>query len=367
MVTKTLSRMKSQKIYQETMKNIFYGLTFFMVVSVLLSCQKPIEKDLSLLTFNIWQEGTSVDNGVEKIKDVILEINPDVVCFVEVRNYNDRNWTEMIAGLLWEEIQYFTGYIGTDVSFLSKYPLDNGKVIFHDDGSIVKFDVHLNDHKVIVAGAHLDYTYYASNLPRGYNGGDPDWKIIDDGTGNANPVIDIDLIQAYNLRSKRDEAISSFISFIDTIQDPVILMGDFNEPSWLDWTHKTRNLYDHNGVEFKWPTTEKLFKQGFTDVYRSFYPDESIHPGFTWPAFIEGHPSTSWSPLADERDRIDYIFFKGDQISVLDVSIAGPKGSYAYNIPDTASINSEKFVASHLPWPSDHKAVFTNLRLKLDP
>ena len=42
---------------------------------------------LRLLQLNIWQEGTSVPGGVEKIAEVILQSHADVVAFSEVRNY----------------------------------------------------------------------------------------------------------------------------------------------------------------------------------------------------------------------------------------------------------------------------------------
>ena len=227
---------------------------YILIVSyslIIVSCENKSEKELSFLTFNVWQEGTSVTNGFNQICDVLIETNPDVVCFVEVRNYKNQDWTTKIIKTLAETgHKYYRGYAGGDVSFISKYPLENGEQIFSntDKGTIVKFDINVEGKTIIVSGAHLDYTYYASNLPRGYNGGHPNWKMIDEGKGYPTPFTNIDSIQAYSLKSTRDEAISSFLNSIKSESKPVILMGDFNEPSFLDWTENTKNMFNHNGV-----------------------------------------------------------------------------------------------------------------------
>jgi len=337
-----------------------------LVIGLLLavSCQNKTESELSFLTFNVWQEGTSVTNGFNQIRDVILETNPDVVCFVEVRNYKDQDWTTKIVNALAESGQnYYRGYVGGDVSFISKYPLENGKQVFTntDKGTVVNFNVNVNGNIIVVSGVHLDYTYYASNLPRGYNGGNPNWDVIDDGNGKPKPITIVDTIQEYGLKSARDEAIASFINSIKSESNPVILMGDFNEPSFLDWTENTKNMFDHNGVVMSWFNTKKLHDEGFVDAFRLFYPDEVTNPGFTWPSDTSEEKSTSWTPLADERDRVDYIFFKGSGIKIKDVSIVGPKASYVFNTLETLNTDKDKFIASDMPWPSDHKAVYAKL------
>ena len=346
------------------MKKLLFNLLFLVFIILIISCDKKIEKELSFLTFNVWQEGTSVPNGFKQICDVILETNPDIVCFVEVRNYKNKDWTaKIVDSLAVYNQKYYRGYVGGDVSFISKYPLKNGKNIFSntDKGTVVNFDVIINNNTIVVSGVHLDYTYYASNLPRGYNGGDPNWKVIADKNGNPKPITNIDSIQEYGLKSTRDEAINSFINSVKLETKPVILMGDFNEPSFLDWTENTKNMFNHYGVAIPWHNTVKLHKNGFVDVFREFYPNEIENPGFTWPSATSKQKTTSWTPLADERDRVDYIFYKGKNIKIKDVAIVGPKETYVYNKVEITNTDREKFLANNLPWPSDHKAVYTKL------
>lgn len=356
------NRMRSKLILTEFWKlNLRLNSLFMIIFLQSLTAQQ----ELRMLTFNIWQEGTSVENGLDKIKDVIVEVNPDVICFTEVRNYKEQDWTKkIVAKLSSKGFKYNRGYAGGDVSLISKYPIKASKLIYEGEGSVAIFELELSDKEILVACAHLDYTNYACYLPRGYNGGDPNWNMIDDGQGNPKPVTDVNKITAYNLKSERDEQIKAFLMEVESESRPVVLMGDFNEPSHLDWTEKTKGLFHHNGVVIKWDSTYSLFKNGYTDAFRAFYPNEDENPGITWPSYAHGKESTSWTPKADERDRIDFVFYKGKGISTIDAAIVGPKQSYAFDKLSLSHTEKEQFKASKLEWPSDHKAVLCVLKFE---
>lgn len=62
------------------------------------------------------------------------------------------------------------------------------------------------------------------------------------------PVTDKAEIEKANNESLRDESIRLLIEdATKSDADFVILGGDFNEPSHLDWTEETKGLWDHNG------------------------------------------------------------------------------------------------------------------------
>ncbi len=336
------------------------------VLSVKKEKEEIIRSDnqLKLMTFNVWQEGTSVSHGLIKIRDVIIKTNPDIVCFAEVRNYKNTDWTTKIVKALNDKgYKYFRGYAGGDVSLISKYPITRSSLVYKTKGTIAKFDIDLNQNSIVVACTHMDYTQYACYLPRGYNGGNPNWKMIDNGKGEPDPITDVKKILAYNHASEREKQISFFLDDIKNETRPVILMGDFNEPSHLDWTEKTADMFSHNGVIINWPSTYALFKNGFTDAYRDFFPDEKINPGITWPSMVHGRKSTSWTPKSDERDRIDFIFYKGKGIKTTYATLVGPKQSYAFGKLTSSFTENENFTADLLEWPSDHKAVMVILKL----
>jgi len=244
---------------------------------------QSVSASLKVMQFNIWQEGTSVANGMIYIRDVINSVNPDLVCFSEVKNYSGDWTTKMVDELASLGKKYYRGYVtGSDVSLISKYPIiSSGPVV---GGATVPFTVDVNGIPIVVCPSHLDYTYYATYLPRGYacggSGRYAGWNAL----SPFAPETGISEISAQNLASNRDEQIGAFINYMQTETRPILLLGDFNEPSCLDWTAKQASIYDHNGVVYDWNTTLTLKNNGFVDAYRQVYPDEVLNPGITWPS-----------------------------------------------------------------------------------
>lgn len=356
-------------------------LSALLLIVFLAACNKTIEiqklintsasaraidaaTDLRVLQFNVWQEGTSVSNGIEKIANIIIATNADVVSLVEVRNYSG-DWITKIKNELQKKgYHYYGNFVnGTSVGLISKYDVTESSKI---NSSIAAYTLNIQGRNIVVCAAHLDYTQYALYLPRGYNGGTPDWNMIDDNNdGKPDPVTNSNAIAKYNLASQRDESIKDFLRWAKNKTEPLILCGDFNEASCLDWTNATKNLYDHNGVVFEWQSTQALQDASFIDSYRQVNPDEKTHPGITWPSFANGVSHTNWITKSDERDRIDFIFFKGNGIYTKSAAVAGPAKSYVKN-KVVKEKTSDTFIASGLPWPSDHKGVLSVLHIPRD-
>ena len=78
---------------------------------------------------------------------------------------------------------------------------------------------------------------------------------------------------------------------------PLIVGGDMNSPSHLDWSEKTKNI--HNGLVVPWYSTKVFEDLGFTDSFREKNPNPIKYPGITW-----DHKER------DDSHRIDYIFYK---------------------------------------------------------
>lgn len=121
-------------------------------------------------------------------------------------------------------------------------------------------------------------------------------------------------ILAMNGKSDRKKAVEVFLQRVrlDIEQKHTILLaGDFNEPSHLDWKEDTKKLWGHNGVIVNWDCSRMLYEAGFRDAYRSVYPNPVTHPGFTYPAGNKCAPvaKLTWAPEADERERIDFIYY----------------------------------------------------------
>lgn len=113
---------------------------------------------------------------------------------------------------------------------------------------------------------------------------------------------------------------------------PVIVGGDFNSGSHLDWTAAAARLPNHQDRVVAWPVSIAMEQAGFLDTFRVAHPDPTKVPGWTWsPEFPDSH-----------QDRIDYVYIHGEHWSVQDAEILNshPRG-----------------------WPSDHAASLAVLRL----
>jgi len=132
------------------------------------------------------------------------------------------------------------------------------------------------------------------------------------------------------------------IKSIPDKQAPVFVVGDFNEPSHLDWTEAAAKAGRHP-IKVAYPTSTGMVKAGFSDSYRKIYPDEMKNPGITWsPAYKVGDPRT-------HHDRIDFVYFKGKGLEVKEVKIVGE--------------NEENADLVVTPYPSDHRAVVADFKL----
>ena len=332
--------------------------------------QAPAETNsLRVLAFNVWQEGTKVEGGFEKIIDILLAADADVIALSEIRNYQGVDWLERAKQALRTRGETYHGdFVAGDVGVLSRWPIARAETIFFDPakarGSLVGYWLqNPAGGELFVASAHLDYKNYAIYLPRGYDGNT--FKIIDpDGDGEPNPVTDLERLHAMDEASGRDDILEAFVAFTNEQVDaetPIILAGDFNECSHLDWTAATRDLYSHNGVAIEWRNSRMLAEHGFRDTWRERHPDPVTHPGATWPSEAWKTPSTSWTPKVDERDRIDFIYLR-DPTKTWSVRNAAIAGSPRYYVFDTLRENRSAcpFALRDLPWPSDHKGVLVD-------
>lgn len=336
---------------------------FFVLILLLLTVASYGKgTDLKVLQMNIWHEGTSVKGGFDAIANEVARLDPDLVLFSEIRNYNGKQFIPRIIEALKERGKVYYGESSTlDVGILSKYKISEQRpnyLLNDNSGSVLKATIEIAGRKVIVYSAHLDYTHYACFLPRGYSG--TTWKKLDAPVSNAAEV------EKANNESRRDEAIRGVIEDARKEKGNIILLGgDFNEPSHLDWQKNTKDRWDHNGLVVNWDCSVLLTAAGFKDAFRTFYPNPVTHPGFSFPSNNEGVEVTklAWAPEADERDRIDFIYFMPHKkLKLKDVSVVGPSKSIVRS--ERVEENSkDKFILPLDIWPTDHKAMLATFSL----
>ncbi len=332
------------------------GIVF--LVLCLWGCKQ--EKELRLLQLNIWQEGVMVKNGYEALADELARADADFVMLSEVRNYKGTRFCDRIVASLKERGKTYYSFYSYDSGLLSKYPIVDSAVIFPengDHGSIYKLTADWEGKRVCVYTAHLDYRNCAYYRVRGYDGST--WDKMEPDTVVASLLAD-------NVASQRDDAIRLFIADAakETAQGHLVFIGgDFNEPSHLDWTEATKDSADHRGVVIPWTVSTLLTEAGYKDAYREMYPDPVKNPGYTYPADSKDTEVSrlTWTPDADERERIDFIYYYPQKgLSLLQANIFGPRGSIR-NSMRMQENTEDTFIEPLGVWPTDHKGVLVRL------
>lgn len=341
----------------------FLGLLF----SLFFVWSAQAKNTFTVLQLNLWHQGSKVPNGEQAIVDVLEQVDADVVFLCEIRDFGNQQFMpELVKKLEARGKHYFGETLGMTVGILSKFRPESFTrccIVPGDEGRTMLRMISIIDNQPIAFYAcHLDYMHYECYMPRGYSG--TSWSKID------KPITDEAEVLKANRIAYRDETIRTFIQEVQRdIENgiPVVMGGDFNEPSHLDWQDNTKNLFDHNGAVIHWDCSMMLSQAGFKDAYRVKYPDPVLYPGFTFPAGNKVAEEAkleklAWAPDVDERDRIDFIYYYPQQgLSLDECVLVGPsetvlKGKIEKN--DSKDV----FLTPTCVWPTDHKgnlATFT--------
>ncbi|WP_162416526.1 endonuclease/exonuclease/phosphatase family protein [Cyclobacterium roseum] len=281
-------------------------------------------RTLKVMAWNILHGGNDLPDGPARVIDIIREIDPDLILMVETYGSGPH-----IA----ETLGYHFHLIapeGTDpddesvnLSIYSKYPF--GERI--DTG----YPFYLGGREVLVDGEKINvFSNWFYYLP---------WEDAPEQMGKS-----VEELLAWEAAGKRTEMIQNVLPYLEkyaaaTDSIPMILGGDMNSPSHLDWNEETK--VRHNGLVVPWYATKVLADMGFRDSFREVHPNPIWHPGITWD--VKGKM---------DSHRIDYIFYKGDLKPLASTS-------YMAYFGETLRINHKE-----ITYPSDHGFVVTTFSLK---
>jgi len=277
-----------------------------------------VTRELRVMSWNLWYGGTKVDDHREKQLKVIAETGADVVGLQETYGNS--------AAELADALGWYHHRAGDNLGVISRYPITAGlgdpDVGFYGaTGARIRLDGGL---EVDVWSVHLDCAPYGP------------YEARFDGLAAAELIAH----EGGRLEQMREILRRIADSDSDSVADddtPVVLVGDFNTPSHLDWP----------GVE--WPVTKAAEEAGLCDSYREVHPDPVSDPGHTWsPVHVE-HEDGSGRP--EPQDRIDFVLYRGRGLRVLDSRVV---------VSGTVRVWPE--VADNA-WPSDHAAVVTTFGL----
>ncbi|WP_440053523.1 endonuclease/exonuclease/phosphatase family protein [Pseudoalteromonas sp. T1lg65] len=319
------------------MKNLFpvkLALSFALTAgaSVTHADSLSYQTELKVVSANLWHDLSAkahyYNAGVAEFK----YLEADVIFTQEADGVNARLANDL--GMYFWQGDYSTSSMG----ILSKFPIKH--VIQRDaTASHIGAVLDINGRDVAVWSNHWNYTEYVSYDARGGNGST--WAA----RKHCKAVSDSEQLDILNDKSQRPSQAASLITAMKPYIEngtPVIAGGDTNEPSGLDWTSATANMFDHQGTVYDFKSHRIVRAGGLTDSYRELYPNPVTHPGISWP-FRQEDSWTSGSSYVkecgralDDRDRIDFIYYNKNTVGVTLKSAAfvGPHFSNFFTGPD---------------------------------
>lgn len=260
---------------------------------------------IKILQWNIWHGGIHLGNdGRSRIIELIKATHADIVTMQEAYGAQQR---------IDDSLGYFmqTPSPTDNLALYSRYPLKaiSSSSVFNSNPAIVSLP---NGRRLLINDSWLRYAdnpEYTSIFPN--SGLDPKlWEKDDSVRG----LVDIERI----IKEDTDDTL------------PVIICGDFNSCSHLDWTRAAAPLhFGYGPVHF--PISRYLLDKGYKDSFREMNPDEVLRPEGTF-AVIYGQLQVS---------RIDFIYYKGKYLKAISSKII----KTAPEIDDV--------------WASDHAAVLS--------
>jgi len=283
--------------------------------------------EFTVLSWNIWHGGREdgQDIGPRKVVEVIRASGADLVALQETYGSGER---------LADALGFHFQPRGTNVSILSRYPI-LADLSVYEDFKCVGALIGLPGGKRVA--------FFSVWLP--YNS-----EIWEPGTraGKGESALQAACASsASNLTRLRDE-MEARLAREGLADVPVIVAGDFNSMSHLDYAEVAMDQY---GLAVNWATSHVLPAVGFRDVYRELVPDIRRAADRTWtPRFPE-----------QEQDRIDFVYARGNGLEALSTRVID---THPEGFPSDHAAVAASFRLSHAPLPDEFalRAVTYNIK-----
>ncbi|EJD41657.1 endonuclease/exonuclease/phosphatase family [Auricularia subglabra TFB-10046 SS5] len=277
-------------------------------------------ESLKVMTFNLWHGGSQVNSYHEKQVRFLATSGADVVGLQETTGGHAMRIANALG---WHVLQ------GGDPGIISRYPIvATDRSLGYGQWARIALDGTAQ--QITLWNVHLGYTPYGP------------YDFCFDKLSVAQTLQNEE-------KSSRTPQIRATVAAMQAdiskaANVPVLLVGDFNAPSHLDYTDalKQKNCGYSN---VPWPTSVYPTNATLIDSFRVANPDPVKVEGITWsPIYLKN------GNRAEPLDRIDFIYFKGP-LSVVDsrtvvVGSPTPEPNHAAN-----------------EWTSDHSAVVTTFKL----
>lgn len=291
----------------EGLRLLFLALVLGAFAVIATAQPRPRSGEFKAMTWNIWRGGREdgMMAGPRRVVEVIRKSAVDIVAMQETYGSG-----ELIA----KELGFHFLPRGTNLSIHSRYPIVED-ISVHEPFKCVGALIELPNKSRIA--------FYSIWLP--YSG-----EIWEEGTRNVN---DVASMLAACAASKPDlekirDGIEARLRGPKHRGVPVIIAGDYNSMSHLDYAAVARDQYQ---AVVDWPTSHVLLGAGYRDAYRELNP------------VIDRMRDRTWTPRfpKQEQDRIDFIYCRGRGLEATESAMIDHHSSL---------------------FPSDHAAVVAKFR-----
>lgn len=273
------------------------------------------KETIRVMSFNMWHGGAAGEQPFERTVAVVKESGADIAGLQEASGDSARKLAEALGWHCFDQ--------GGSRAIISRFEITGA--------TPKKWGVRLklpSGRHIHVFNAHLAHAPYQP------------YQLLGIPYHNS-PFLTTADEAVLSAEKARGGQVSRMLAEIQAVLPeggPVFITGDFNEPSHLDWTPAAVQA-GHCPLEVRWPSTKAVEAAGFTDAYRSAYPDPVKHRGLTWTN------TTSPDNPKDKHDRIDFVFVKGATVKT--AKVVGESRE-----------NADVVVS---PYPSDHRAALAEI------
>jgi len=301
------------------------GVLVFVAALVAFTAESVCGQDAAparvrVMSFNIWIGGEEGGQPLSQTAEVVRAANADIVGLQEThsRSSGDQPAVDNAAKLA-EMLGWHFVNQGGRTAVISRYPITGTTP--NQWGVEVRLPSGQN---VVLFNAHFPASpyqpYQLLKIPYG------EGRFLE----TAEQAVEA-------ARAARGEALERMLVELKSVlpTTPVLVTGDFNEPSHLDWTPEVA-MTGGCPLAVAWPTTIAVMELGLIDSFRAVHGNPIAAPGFTWT------PLTEPSDPTDRHDRIDFVFHSSHLIA-----------KRAERVGESSE-NADIVVA---PYPSDHRAV----------
>lgn len=297
---------------------------------------------LRVLAWNVLHGANDVTDGPEKALAVIKESRADVVLMQE--SYDINGDRPKLGAWLAEQLGW-NQWQGDSPHLCILTPYDIAETFAHEPWHGVGARlIDESGRQFIAWSIWLDYRAFITYALR------------------ENPdMSDADLIALESVGSSRLPEATRIVARLKALGQlespiPVLVGGDWNTPSHLDWTLDTSRVYKRRR-NLPLPVSLAMKDAGFIDTYRVVEPNPVQSPGITWSPMFRMSGGTEQG-----FERIDRIYLKDPVIAETagDAPIEGGQKMTLQPLAGTVYPlvwESDEIPVLERSFPSDHGAV----------